>query len=425
MNFTKQISNNLIYIFRELENVNNNNSETNNTLTTDEIHKQQLRDLYIYIAALVAIIIAILGGYALYRKCVEKKALEEIEREYQLMIYNLLNSNSSQNSSSQDNKRPHSYQNNIQYLENEFGNQNMNASLDFNHEERMEDIRRKFGNSIVIKCLLKKQIEEIQYTKNFAEEFGDNCTICMESFIEFTLISKTPCEHIFHKTCFDTYLKGIKGKDKLLCPNCNQNLLINKKFLKLRNRTKKVEVKKEINNKKDIKESELNLESKNRYSVMTNKNEDYLQSNVNEVIFVRKKLVKSEKSKISDNRNIHILKDKSNNSKINTIYNPLQINIKKNDSDTKIGKDTILSYDNKIEKKENNEVDKNRKRNIVFINNYEKNSNSKNPLTSNESKSKLYIKKKKKGINDVNSERDIIVSKKKVVQSISSIKQEK
>ena len=369
MNFTKQISNNLIYIFRELENVNNNNSETNNTLTTDEIHKQQLRDLYIYIAALVAIIIAILGGYALYRKCVEKKALEEIEREYQLMIYNLLNSNSSQNSSSQDNKRPHSYQNNIQYLENEFGNQNMNASLDFNHEERMEDIRRKFGNSIVIKCLLKKQIEEIQYTKNFAEEFGDNCTICMEGFIEFTLISKTPCEHIFHKTCFDTYLKGIKGKDKLLCPNCNQNLLINKKFLKLRNRTKKVEVKKEINNKKDIKESELNLESKNRYSVMTNKNEDYLQSNVNEVIFVRKKLVKSEKSKISDNRNIHILKDKSNNSKINTIYNPLQINIKKNDSDTKIGKDTILSYDNKIEKKENNEVDKNRKRNIVFINN--------------------------------------------------------
>jgi len=39
MNFTKQISNNLIYIFRELENVNNNNSETNNTLTSDEIHK--------------------------------------------------------------------------------------------------------------------------------------------------------------------------------------------------------------------------------------------------------------------------------------------------------------------------------------------------------------------------------------------------
>ena len=102
-----------------------------------------------------------------------------------------------------------------------------------------------------------------------------------------------------------------------------------------------------------------------------------------------------------------------------------KFNIKKNDSDTKIGKDTILSYDNKIEKKENNEVDKNRKRNIVFINNYEKNSNSKNPLTSNESKSKLYIKKKKKGINDVNSERDISVSKKTVVQSISSIKQEK
>lgn len=423
MNFTKQISNNLIYILRELENVNNNNSETNHTLTPEEIHKQQLKDLYIYIAVLVAIIITILGGYALYRKYVEKKALDEIEREYQLMILNLLNSNSSQNSSSRENKKPHSYQINIQYLENEFGNQNMNNSFDFNHEERMEDIRRKFGNSIVIKCLLKKQIEEIQYAKNFAEEFGDICTICMENFIEHTLISKTPCEHVFHKTCFDTYLKGIKGKDKLLCPNCNQNLLINKKFLKLRNKAKKIEVKKEINNKKDIKESELNLESKNRYSVMTNKNEDYLQSNINEIIFVKKKLVKSEKSKISENRNIHI-RDKSNN-KINTIYNPLQIKIKENDSDTKIGKETILSYDNKIDKKDIKELDKMRKRNIVYINNYEKNNTSKNPLTSNESKGKLNLKKIKKTINEINPQKEIILSKKTFLQSISSLKQEK
>ena len=174
---------------------------------------------------------------------------------------------------------------------------------------------------------------------------------------------------------------------------------------------------------RDIKESELNLESKNRYSVMTNKNEDYLQSNINEIIFVKKKLVKSEKSKISENRNIHI-RDKSNN-KINTIYNPLQIKIKENDSDTKIGKETILSYDNKIDKKDIKELDKMRKRNIVYINNYEKNNTSKNPLTSNESKGKLNLKKIKKTINEVNPQKEIILSKKTFLQSISSLKQEK
>ena len=243
MNYSKIISNNIINILRLL-----NNEETNNLNKTinNDVQKEQLRDLYIYIGALVIIIVLILGGYALYRKCVEKRALEEIEREYQLMIMNLLNSISSDRSSRED-KRPHSCNNiNPNYIQNyinEMGNQNLNNSIDFNYEERMENIRKKFGNAIVIKCLLKKQIEEIQYTKNFAEELGDICTICMENFIEHIIISKTPCEHIFHKKCFDTYLKGIQKKDKLLCPNCNQNLLINKKYHKLRAKTKMIEVK--------------------------------------------------------------------------------------------------------------------------------------------------------------------------------------
>ena len=104
-----------------------------------------------------------------------------MEREYQLMIMNLLNSASSQVSSSQEDKRPHSF-NNInpsyyQNFQNESRNRNLNNSLEFNHEERMENIRKKFGNSIVIKCLIRKQIEEIQYTKNIGEDYGDACTI--------------------------------------------------------------------------------------------------------------------------------------------------------------------------------------------------------------------------------------------------------
>ena len=256
MNYSRIITNNFIYILRQL---NNEGAKNLNKTSNNDVKKEQLRDLYIYIAVLVVIIISILGGYALYRKCVEKKALQEIEREYQLMIMNLINSASSQISSSQEDKCPNSYNNcNPNYIQNyinEIGYQNDNNSIEFNYEERMENIRKKFGNSIVIKCLLKRQIEEIHYSKNIGEELGDICTICMENFVEHVLVSKTPCEHIFHKKCFNTFLKEVQKKDKLLCPNCNQNLLINKKSLKLRAKTKMIEVKQKLNNNKDIRES--------------------------------------------------------------------------------------------------------------------------------------------------------------------------
>ena len=352
------------------------------------------------------------------------------------MIMNLLNSASSDRSSHED-KRPYSYNNiNPNYIQNyinEIGNQNVNNSIDINYEERMENIRKKFGNAFVIKCLLKKQIEEIQYTKNLAEELGDICTICMENFIEHVIISKTPCEHIFHKKCFDTYLKGIQKKDKLLCPNCHQNLLINKKYLKLRARTKMIEVKQKKSSKKDIKdikeikESELNLENdfKNRNSVMINKNEENIViNNNNEIILLKKKSPKL-KNKIGENKNININNYKKKDE--DNIYNPLQIRIRKKESYSKFDKDTIIPIGDQNENIDKSENEKNKKRNIVFISNFDKNNcNSlKNSLTNNESKSKLYIKKRKINLNAINSEREAIMVAKKTCGAInSSSKQE-
>ena len=418
INFSKKIKETIIFFFRHLENEHSNN--VNNKTLNNQSQNQQLRELYIYIAALLIIIITILGGYALYRKCIEKKALEEIEREYQIMVMNLLNSASSQISSSQEDNRQNSCninQNNLENFEIE-ENPNFYNSLDHNHEERMENIRNKFGNALVIKCLLKKQIEEIQYTKNISEEYGDNCTICMENFMEHSIISKTPCEHIFHKKCFDKYLKEIQKKDKLLCPNCNQNLLINKKFLKLRTKIRKVEIKRKVDGKKEIKESEINLENemKNRNSVMTNKNEDIVANNKdNEIIFIKKKF-KKEKikiNKINDNKSIKIvnIKEKSEGN----IYNPLQIKIKKNVSESKNDIDTILpnntdqTANKKVDKKEEENI-KILKRNIVIIKN-DKNISLKNSLNSNESKEskgRLNNKKFKLNINDAGSECDRI-----------------
>ena len=412
MDFSKEFKKNIIYILRQLQNEKQNNITENN----NDTQSQQLKELYIYIAALVALIIIILGGYAIYRKCVEKKALQEIEREYELMIFNLLNSMSSQSFSQQD-KHPHSFNNinqqNIHNFENGLGSENINNSFDYNPEERMENIRKKFGNSLVIKCLLKKQIEVILYTKNLFGEYGDNCTICMENFIDQVLISKTPCEHIFHKKCFDIYLKEIQKKDKLLCPNCNQNLLINKKYLKLRAKSNKIEVKNLKINKREIKESELNLE--NRNSVVTVKNEDNLsKEHKNEIIFLKRKYSKK------NDKNIKIINMKRKND--SDIYNPLAIKINQNEHDIK-NNNPIIPNNNK---KENDEEDKNKKRNIIIDSFDKKNNSMRINLNINESKTKFYNKRKKLNINDVNSEREnIFLSKKTCAPFISSPKEDK
>ena len=80
----------------------------------------------------------------------------------------------------------------------------------------------------------RKRTKRKRRTRKLEENYGDKCTICMDEFQVGLNIYRTPCEHIFHTNCFDKYLKGINKKDKLICPNCNQNLLINKKYMKLR-----------------------------------------------------------------------------------------------------------------------------------------------------------------------------------------------
>lgn len=406
-----------VLILRNLQFDNNQFNTTNN----DNFQKQQLRDLYIYIGILIGLILIILGGYALYRKCVEKKATEEIEREYQILMNNLFNSYTSRISSSQSDRRPQSCnvinQNNIPSINNDLSSNR----VDLTHEERMENIRKRFGNSILIKCLLKKQIEQISYNKNFCEEFGDICTICMDNFVQNILISKTPCEHIFHKNCFDRYLKGIKKKDKLICPNCNQNLLVNKKFLKLRaKKNDKIEVKKKVIHKKEDKEMSIfsnNNNNNHKNSMDTNKNDDFSDDN-NEIIFIVKK-------KRKNNNNIKITNVKEINN--NNIFDPLQINIKENETNSEKEKSKSISFeDNKEKEKENEkgkevniiniEDDKNKIRKKIYLNKLEvKDINLLNNLknTINNSKQPTLFNRNnnnKTNLSEVGSERDYIIS---------------
>ena len=368
----------ILYIFRKLDEAGGNNQTSSNNNKS-----QQLKELYIYIAALVGIIIIILVGYALYRKCVERKVLQSLEQEYQELIYNILNSMSSQISSSLQNSQPRSYNGNPNYTNNfDMGSENINSENDY-HEERLENLRKKYGNRILIKCLLKKQIENIEYNKNLEENYGDKCTICMDGFKIGENIYKTPCEHIFHIKCFDKYLKGINKRDKLICPNCNQNLLMNKKFIKLRAQKGEFKNQKIINKVDNGKEIIINNSIKiNELNQIEKDREKDKEKEKAEIVFIKR---------IARNTNREITINKAEN-----IYNPI-----------KLRKSEVLEKD---------DIKNKNKKNLLFISNNElkKSSDSKGIL--------LYSRNISQQANKINSERLDILQKDKSEEENKEIK---
>ena len=302
----------------------------------EELQKRQLNELLMYLIILFGAIILILIGYQVFKKCAKKRAEREIILEYE--YYN--NYLDSISAASQDERNVYSLNgkamNKYKVSELESYNDQNNNSFDYNHEERMEKIRKKYGNKMLIKILINQQIENVIYNKKLGLEYGDKCTICFNNFIDNLEIYRTPCEHNFHKDCFNKYLKKINKKNKLTCPNCNQNLLLNKKFFKLRkeirnNELNKIKVKKDIfdynknfetekkqimevstgdNNKNvEIVNVNINNNMNNNETVMNNKNID--------TIFILKK------KKIGINRN-KIIKHAAtvDNNKKRNIYNP-------------------------------------------------------------------------------------------------------
>ena len=318
-----------IYRLLEGDPTSNNDNQT----SAEDNKKQQLKELYIYIAVLAGIIIIILVGYALYRKCAERKALQQLELEYQAMIYDIINNNS-EFSSSIENSHPKSYNGNPEIPSYEMRSE---YSENDNHEERLELLRKKYGNRVLIKCLLKKQIETIEYTKKLEENYGDKCTICMDGFKIGINIYKTPCEHIFHFKCFDKYLNGINKEDKLVCPNCNQNLLINKKYIKLRAKRTDVKNQRIINKEDNGKEIVINNSVTNKEIKIKDKEIDKERI---EIIHIKK---------IANNIN----KDLKDNNADN-IYNPLKLRRSENmdeKEDTKNkSKKSIIFNNNQLKK---------------------------------------------------------------------------
>jgi len=362
-----------------------------NSLQKEENLKKQITELLIYLTILFSIIIVILLGYSLYKKYLEKKALREILRENA----NYENIQNSISAASQDERNIYSfnykiYDKNNKYIGSELESNNaVNNSFDYNHEERLEKIRKKYGNKMIIKILIKQYIEKVIYNKNLGLEYGDNCTICVNNFLENIEIYRTHCEHIFHKECLNKYLKKVSKKNKLTCPNCNQNLLINKKFLKHRNENEKIKIK---NKKINIKIQNLNINinqiqnnvdnidiietDKKRIididevlttvknnaddNIIKNTN-DSIDNNKNEIIIIKKR----KKEFIPKSRKKHSMTIENKNNDINIYYpneNIIKSNKTKNNEDIlyiynsdkiseKSYKDSAKSFDNNNEEK--------------------------------------------------------------------------
>lgn len=386
--------------------------------------KNQLTELFIYVGILFGLIVIILGGYAIYKYYLEKQALREILRENQ--NYNNFLYNSISGASEQE-RQVYSFNNNNIYnkykgSEVESYNQ-QNNSFDYNHEERLENIRKKYGNKMLIKILIKQQIEEVIYDKNLGLEYGDNCTICVNNFIENMEIYKTPCEHFFHKDCLNKYLKKLKKKSKLTCPNCNQNLLVNKKFLKLRHENKKIKIKgnkitiknNNLDNfrydKKDIlfDNSNISTNFKNAKKKNNKENKTILKKDNDEIFIVRKR-------KVDITKNVRHSATVEN--KYVNIYSPSKsLNIKNKQIDNNKKEEEISIYDSNNdanEGKKGNELnDKNNSEtNIDIFNlNINKDKRNKNDKVKNIFSNIENEDSKNQNYKELNSKREFIENK--------------
>ena len=317
LSFTQKIYITKSFSYRFLE------ESSENSQQKEDIQKNQIHELLIYLSVLFGIIIIILVGYSLYKKYLEKKAIREIlaENENYITIQNSISA------ASQEERQVNSFNGKIYTNKNivsELESNNSNNSFDYNHEERLEKIRTKYGNKMVIKILIKQYIEKVIYNKNLGLEYGDICTICINNFLDNMEIYRTPCEHIFHKDCLNKYLKKINKKNKLTCPNCNQNLLINKKFLKLRHENENERIKLKKKNKTKSKKAYKKIETIN---ININKLENSI--NINNI-----DNIETDKKHIIDVDDVlTTVKNNFENNIINKCNN-INININNNNNDS-------------------------------------------------------------------------------------------
>ena len=152
---------------------------------------------------------------------------------------------------------------------------------------------------ILFKTILRPQ----EYTRTHKKIYSQKCTICYEDFeLYLSVVSITPCQHIFHYRCLNNWLNKNIMNPK--CPNCNLDLMsvdINKIKQKYENNGTSVTIKRE----ESISENLLKNNSKNirGNNNINNINQINNTNNINNIINFNKKknILPSLKNNINKN----------------------------------------------------------------------------------------------------------------------------
>jgi len=72
-------------------------------------------------------------------------------------------------------------------------------------------------------CCPKRDIFSVNPEEHKKQLLNDECGICLEILNGSPCIKTKNCNHIFHKYCYQEYLKNIKNNILFGCPLCNSS----------------------------------------------------------------------------------------------------------------------------------------------------------------------------------------------------------
>ena len=82
---------------------------------------------------------------------------------------------------------------------------------------------KKNNNNEIKQKLLEKKIQTYEINNLIYNDSNNECFICLEPHKNNTCIKINCCNILVHNNCFN---KWCKAKNELLCPLCNQEIII-------------------------------------------------------------------------------------------------------------------------------------------------------------------------------------------------------
>ena len=289
-----------------------------------------------------------------------------------------------------------------------FSNDNENGEEDEENKTKAHKLNENKKKLIV---LFKTILSARKYEKTHNKIDCPRCTICYEDFeVNNSVVSITPCQHIFHYKCLNNWLNQNILNPK--CPNCNFDLMtidISKLKNKPQNTLNKLPVKRE---------SSVNENLLNKVNKESKKNRNTLNNDIN----------------ITRNRRRYYANGYNNNNRRTIIISHMSFNYNlSGNSDSKKSKDNIVTKRNNDEENEdekesgkyddnhniyssqnclNEEDEKNENNNINNIYKMKKNNNSSKKSEDKTDNSCT--------ISNENSERTIINKENKKIEMIKN-----